>query len=248
MDLTANKSQHSDNKSNISAELQHFLNGQSDSNVTFQDYLFAFEKKEDTNTNADGKREQKNETQRFYHHKVQNNINAQQHVSYYKRKFEAKHNHKEMNTEKEISFPDAQKTNEFGLTHSFGRNKFLIDLTQVPVDKVERNAVDVRKEVPCLLIKVKKGTQISDCSIGRPYFFDVHKNNKIKLKDNNQNNIDAANNTFDYLLARNQATEIIDDDNNQGIDDNNKSNVHVAQIIDAESKNIDVKTESFNVV
>ena len=37
-------------------------------------------------------------------------------------------------------------------------------------------------------------------------------------------------------------------DNNQGIDDNNKSNAHVTEIIDVESKNIDVKTESFNIV
>ena len=39
MDLTATKSQHSDNKSNASADLQHFPNDQSDSNVTSQDSL-----------------------------------------------------------------------------------------------------------------------------------------------------------------------------------------------------------------
>ena len=77
----------------------------------------------------------------------------------------------------------------------------------------------------------------------------VHKNNKIKLKNNNQNNVDAANKISNYLVAcKNQTTEIIDVDNNQGIDDNNKSNVHVTEIIDVKSKNIDVEIESFNVV
>ena len=70
--------------------------------------------------------------------------------------------------------------------------------------------------------------------------------NKTKLKDKNQNNIFAANNIFDYLVARNESTEIIDVDNNQGIDDN-KSNVHVTEIIDVEFENIDVETESINV-
>ena len=78
--------------------------------------------------------------------------------------------------------------------------------------------------------------------------FHVHANNKIELKDNNQYNFDAANNISDYLVARNQTTEIIDVDNHQGIDGINKSNVHVTEIIDVDSKNIDVKTESFNVV
>ena len=63
MDSTAHKLQHSDNENNISAELQRFPNSQSDYNLTSQDYLFAFEKKEDANINA-GKREKKNETQR----------------------------------------------------------------------------------------------------------------------------------------------------------------------------------------
>ena len=94
----------------------------------------------------------------------------------------------------------------------------------------------------------KKGTQNSDCFIGRHNFFDVHENKKIKLKDNNQNNADAANNISNYLVACNQTTEIIDVDNNQGIDDDNKSNVHVTEIIDVNSKNIDVKTKRINVV
>ena len=79
------------------------------------------------------------------------------------------------------------------------------------------------------------------CFIGCPYFFDVHENKNIKLKDNNQNNVDAANNISNYLVVRNQATEIIDVDNDQGIDDNNKSNVHITEMID-------VETKSFNVV
>ena len=77
MDSTANESQHSDNKRKISAELQHFPNGQLDSDVTSQEYHFAFEKKEDTNANTGGKQEQKNETQRSYNKKTQKNINAQ---------------------------------------------------------------------------------------------------------------------------------------------------------------------------
>ena len=48
------------------------------------------------------------------------------------------------------------------------------------------------------------------------------------------------------MVACNQTTEIIDVDNNQGIDDN-KSNVHVTEIIDVEFENIDVETESINV-
>ena len=49
------------------------------------------------------------------------------------------------------------------------------------------------------------------------------------------------------MLPRNKTTEIIDVDNNQGIDDDNKCNVHVPEIIDVESKNIDVKTESITI-
>ena len=108
---TANETQHSDNKSNISAELLHFPNHQLDSNVTSQDYLFAFEKKDKAHTNADKKRHQKNKNQRLNHQKNQKNINAQQRSSYCsKRKYEAKHKHQEMNTKKETSFPDAQRT------------------------------------------------------------------------------------------------------------------------------------------
>ena len=73
-------------------------------------------------------------------------MNAQQRNYYYKRMFEGKHKHQEMNTEKKTQFPDAQKTNEFGLTHPLGRNKFSIHLTQDPVDKARRNVVDVPKE------------------------------------------------------------------------------------------------------
>ena len=75
-----------------------------------------------------------------------------------------------------------------------------------------------------------------------PLIFYIHKNNKIKLKGNNQNSVDAANNISNYLVVRNQTTEIIDDDNNQGIDAKNKSNAYVTEIIDVEFKNIDVKT------
>ena len=55
------------------------------------------------------------------------------------------------------------------------------------------------------------------------------------------------NNISDYVGACNQITEIIDEDNNQSIDDSNKSYVYVTEIIDVESKNINVKTEIFNV-
>ena len=52
MNLTANESRQRDNKSNIVVEVQHFPDGKLDSNVTSQDHLFAFEKKEDAKTNA----------------------------------------------------------------------------------------------------------------------------------------------------------------------------------------------------
>ena len=50
MDLMANESQHSDNESYTSADLQHFPNNLTDSNVVSKDSLFASEKKEDTYT------------------------------------------------------------------------------------------------------------------------------------------------------------------------------------------------------
>ena len=75
----------------------------------------------------------------------------------------------------------------------------------------------------------------------------VHKTNKIKLKDSNQNYGFAANSISDYLLACNKTTEIFDVDNNEGINDDNKWNVHVPEIVDADSENIDVKTESIIV-
>ena len=77
--------------------------------MTSQDYFLLSQKKEDTNTNADRKCEQKNETQRLYHQKNLKNINAQHRASYNRKLFEAKHKHQEMNTEKEKSFPDAPK-------------------------------------------------------------------------------------------------------------------------------------------
>ena len=52
------------------------------------------------------------------------NMNAKQQASYYKRKFEAKHKHQEMNMEKETSFPDAQKTNGFGQPIPLDGTKF----------------------------------------------------------------------------------------------------------------------------
>ena len=144
---TANESRQSDNARNISAELQHFLTDQSDSNVISQDYIFAFKKKEDANTNANEKARTKEQNTKIVPSEKPENINAQQHASYYKRKFEAKHKHQDMNVEKETSFPDAPRTNEFGLTHFFGWNKFSIDLTQDPVDKAKRNVDDVPKEL-----------------------------------------------------------------------------------------------------
>ena len=70
MDLSANESQHSDNKSNISAELQHFPNDKSDYNVTSQDYIFAFEKKDGANTNANKKHKLLNKKQRSCFQKI----------------------------------------------------------------------------------------------------------------------------------------------------------------------------------
>ena len=138
-----------------------------------------------------------------------------------------------------------------------------LDITQVPpVDEVKRIAVDIRKEVTCLLIKVKKERKSPLVPLGVPNLFYVHKNkkikakdnnqnsvdaaslhktNKIKLKDNNQNNVVTANNIFNCLVAHNKTTEIIDVDNNQGIEDDNKCNVHVPVIIDVKSQNIDVE-------
>ena len=42
------------------------------------------------------------------------------------------------------------------------------------------------------------------------------------------------------MLARNKTTEIIVVDNNQGIDDNSKSKLDVPEIIDAQTKSINV--------
>ena len=49
------------------------------------------------------------------------------------------------------------------------------------------------------------------------------------------------------MLGCNETTEIIDVDNNEGIDDDNKCNVHVPEIIDIKSEKIDVKTKSITV-
>ena len=58
---TAKKLQHSDNKSNTSADLHHFPNDQMDSNVTTsKDSLYSFEKKEDAYTSDEEKRLKKN--------------------------------------------------------------------------------------------------------------------------------------------------------------------------------------------
>ena len=62
MDSTANESQHSDNESNTSADVQHFPNGQMDSNVTSTDSLFSSEKKEDASTI-----DEKNARKRTFH-------------------------------------------------------------------------------------------------------------------------------------------------------------------------------------
>ena len=70
MDLTANKSQHSDNKSKIITELQHFPNDQSDSDVTSQDYLFVFEKEENAKTNANEKRKLLNKNKGWTFRKI----------------------------------------------------------------------------------------------------------------------------------------------------------------------------------
>ena len=91
----------------------------------------------------------------------------------------------------------------------------------------------------------KKGTPISDCSMGHPTFLDVHENNKIKARDTNQNIDDQVNNITKYLIARNKSTEIIDVENSKGIDNNNESksvfaSKNVPKIIDVKSKSIDV--------
>ena len=69
MDSTANESQHSDNKSNTSVDLQHFPNDQLDSNATSKDSIFASEKKEDARTNDGKKNIKKNTKQGLYHQK-----------------------------------------------------------------------------------------------------------------------------------------------------------------------------------
>ena len=61
--------------------------------------------------------------------------------------------------------------------------------------------------------------------------------------DNKQNIDDQANKITKYCIACNKSTEIIDVDNNNGIDDNNKSNLvfaskNVPKIIDAETESI----------
>ena len=65
---TANESRQSDNARNISAELQHFLTDQSDSNVISQDYIFAFKRRE-TPTPIPIEIANKNKTQRSYRQK-----------------------------------------------------------------------------------------------------------------------------------------------------------------------------------
>ena len=126
MDSTANKTQQSGNNSNIVAEQQHFSNGKLDYNVTSQDYLLAFEKKGDANTDANEKVKLLNKKQRSYVEKNMKNINAQECLYYFKRKYKVKHKQQEINTEKETSFLDAQKTNKFCLTNPLGWNEVSI--------------------------------------------------------------------------------------------------------------------------
>ena len=108
MNSTANESQHSDNKSNTSADLQRFPNDQTDSNMTSRDSLFPSEKKQDASTIKEKREMQKNIVQRSYHQENLTIINSQKRACYYKRKLAAQHKHQEMNTEKETSFRDGK--------------------------------------------------------------------------------------------------------------------------------------------
>ena len=108
MDSTTNKSQHSDNESNTSADLEHFLNDQTDSNVKSKIFLFSSEQKEDTSFIKRKKCTQKNIVQRLYHQKYPTIINSPKRASYYQRKLAGQHKHEEMSTEKKTSFQDAK--------------------------------------------------------------------------------------------------------------------------------------------
>ena len=90
------------------------------------------------------------------------------------------------------------------------------------------------------MIKVKKEHKSPIVSSDAHFFFSIHKKKKIELKDNNRNDDDQANSITEYLIARNQSTEVIDVDDYQGIDDNNKSKLDVPEIIDARTKIINV--------
>ena len=61
----------------------------------------------------------------------------------------------------------------------------------LPVNTETRNAVDIQKEVTCSLIEVKKEYKSPIVASNVPNFFGVHKNKKIKTKDNNQDFVDA---------------------------------------------------------
>ena len=89
MDFTTNESQHGENKSNTSADLQHFPSHQTDSTVTSKDSLFYSEKKEDASTIKGGKRMQLNMLQRLYYQKNLTILNYKKRTCYYKRKLVA---------------------------------------------------------------------------------------------------------------------------------------------------------------
>ena len=107
MDSTANESQHSENNSNRSADLQHFPNDQTYSKVTSKDSLFSSERKEDAYTSDDEKRFKKNIRQRMYHQTNLTALNSIKRSSYYKRKLATQEQKCEaLNTEKKMSFQD----------------------------------------------------------------------------------------------------------------------------------------------
>ena len=84
------------------------------------------------------------------------------------------------------------KKKEVGLTHSFSQNIIPNNIKQVtPVNAEKRNAVDIRKEVTCSLIEVKKERKSLIVSSDAPNVFDVQEKKKIKPKDSNQNAFDA---------------------------------------------------------
>ena len=77
-----------------------------------------------------------------------------------------------MNKKKEGSFRDAKKPKEFW-SNPFLRSEqnFKQYNASLPIDTVKRNAIDVRKEVTCSLIKVKKERKSPIVPLDFPNFF-----------------------------------------------------------------------------